>query len=109
VLLRILIDEQLPRQLAPYLVGHDARTVQQESWAGLKNGALLTEAEEAGFSVFLTGDQNLEFQQNISKSRLGVVVLCAASNALEDLLPLVPAALTAIATVRPGQLVRVEA
>ena len=67
MLLRILIDEQLPRQLAPYLVGHDARTVQQESWAGLKNGALLTKAEDAGFSVFLTGDQNLEFQQNISK------------------------------------------
>jgi hypothetical protein len=107
--LRILIDEQLPRQLAAYLVGYDARTVQQESWAGLKNGALLAKAEDAGFSVFLTGDQNLEFQQNISKSRLGVVVLCAVSNALEDLLPLVPAALTAIATVRPGQLVRVEA
>lgn len=107
--MRILIDEQLPRQLAPYLVDHDARTVQQESWAGLKNGALLTKAEGAGFSVFLTGDQNLEFQQNISKRRLGVIVLCAASNALEDLLPLVPAALTAIATVRAGQLVRVEA
>ena len=109
MLLRILIDEQLPRQLAPYLVGHDARTVEQEIWAGLKNGELLTNAEGAGFSVFLTGDQNLEFQQNISNRRLGVVVLCAASNALEDLLPLVPAALTAIATVRPGQLVRVEA
>jgi len=109
VRLRILLDEQLPRQLAPYLVGHDARTVQQESWAGLKNGELLTQAEDSGFSVFVTGDQNLAFQQNISKRRLGVVVLCAASNALEDLLPLVPAALTAIATVRPGQLVRVEA
>ena len=107
--LRILIDEQLPRQLAPYLVGHDARTVQQASWAGLKNGALLTKAEGAGFSVFLTGDQNLEFQQNISRRRLGVVVLCAVSNALEDLLPLVPAALNAIATVRSGQLVRVKA
>jgi mRNA-degrading endonuclease toxin of MazEF toxin-antitoxin module len=44
----------------------------------------------AGFSVFLTGDQNLEFQQNISKRRLGVVVLRAGSNALEDLLPLIP-------------------
>lgn len=107
--LRILIDEQLPRQLAPHLVGHDARTVQQESWAGLKNGELLAKAGDAGFSVFLTGDQNLEFQQNITKSRLGVVVLCAVSNALEDLLPLVPAALNAIANVRPGQLVRVEA
>jgi hypothetical protein len=35
--------------------------------------------------VFVTGDQNLEFQQNISNRRLGVVVLCATSNALEDL------------------------
>ena len=106
--MRILLDEQLPRQLALYLVGHDTRTVQQESWAGLKNGALLTKAEAAGFSVFLTGDQNLEFQQNLSKRRLGVVVLRAASNALEDLLPLVPRALVAIETVQPGQTVRVQ-
>jgi hypothetical protein len=108
VLVRIPLDEQLPRQLAPYLVGHDVRTVQQESWAGLKNGVLLTQAEDAGFSVFLTGDQNLEFQQNISTRRLGVVVLRAVSNALEDLLLLVPAALTAIEAVQPGQVVRVE-
>ena len=33
--MRILLDEQLPRQLAPHLVGHDVRTFQQESWAGL--------------------------------------------------------------------------
>ena len=107
--MRILLDEQLPRQLAPYLIGHDARTVQQESWAGLKNGVLLASAEAAGFDVFLTGDQNLEFQQNISKRRLGVVVLCAASNALEDLVPLIPGALAAIAAIQSGQVVRVEA
>lgn len=75
--MRILFDEQLPRQLVPYLVGHDVRTVQEKSWAGLKNGELLTRAEAAGFSVFVTGDQNLQFQQNISKRSLGVVVLCA--------------------------------
>ena len=107
--MRILLDEQLPRQLAPYLIGHDARTVQQESWAGLKNGVLLTSAETAGFDVFLTGDQNLEFQQNISKRRLGVVVLCAASNALEDLVPLIPRALAAIDAIQLGRVVRVEA
>ena len=107
--MRILLDEQLPRQLAPYLIGHDTRTVQQESWAGLKNGVLLTSAEAAGFDVFLTGDQNLEFQQNISKRRLGVVVLCAASNALEDLVPLIPGALAAIEAIQPGLVVRVEA
>lgn len=107
--MRILLDEQLPRQLARHLLSHDVRTVQQEAWAGLKNGELLTKAEAAGFSVFVTGDQNLEFQQNISKRGLGVVVLRARSNALEDLLPLVPAALTAIEAVQPGQVVRVGA
>jgi hypothetical protein len=105
---RILLDEQLPRQLAPYLIGHEVRTVKEQAWAGLKNGALLTEAEAAGFPVLLTGDQNLEYQQNLSKRRLGVVVLCAVSNALEDLLPLLPAVLMAIETVQPGQVVRVE-
>lgn len=94
--MRVLLDEQLPRQLARHLPGHDVRTVQQQSWAGLKNGALLTEAEQAGFSVFLTGDQNLEYQQNLTQRKLGVVVLAAVSNALEDLLPLVPEALAAI-------------
>jgi hypothetical protein len=106
---RVLLDEQLPRQLARHLVGHDVRTVQQQSWAGLKNGALLNAAEGAGFSVLVTGDQSLEHQQNVTTRALGVVVLGAASNALEDLLPLVAAALVAIGRVQPGQVIRVSA
>ena len=105
----IFLDEQLPRQLARHLVGHDVRTVQQQSWAGLKNGVLLSEAEAAGFSVLVTGDQNLEHQQNLTKRKLGVVVLGATSNALEDLLPLVAKALVAIDRVQPGQVFRVTA
>jgi predicted nuclease of predicted toxin-antitoxin system len=106
---RVLLDEQLPRQLAPLLIGHDVRTVQQQSWAGLKNGTLLDVAETAGFTVLVTGDRNLQFQQNLSKRQLGVVVLCGASNALEDLVPLIPAAIAAIEVVRSGQVLRVEA
>jgi hypothetical protein len=104
---RVLIDEQLPRQLSRHLVGHEVRTVQQQAGAGLKNGVLLTTSEAAGFQVFVTGDRNLEHQQNLASRRLGVVVLVALSNALEDLLPLVPEALTAIARVQPGQVLRV--
>jgi len=77
---RILLDEQLPRQLAPYFVGHDVRTTQEQGWAGLKNGALLRQALAAGFEVFVTGDKNLEFQQNLKVSGLFVVVLVAPSN-----------------------------
>jgi hypothetical protein len=106
---RVLLDEQLPRQLAPLLTGHEVRTVQQQSWAGLKNGELPDAAEAAGFTVLVTGDRNLQFQQNLARRRLGVVVFCGASNALEDLVPLVPAAISTIESVRAGQVLRVEA
>lgn len=107
--MRVLLDEQLPRQLAPYLVGHDAVTVHQQGWAGLKNGDLLKAAETAGFQVFITADQQLPYQQNLASSALFVVVLVAASNAIEDLLPAVPDALVAMAAPRAGQVLRVSA
>ena len=105
--MRVLLDEQLPRQLAPYLVGHEVRTVQQQGWAGLKNGELLKQAKLADFEVLVTADQNLEFQQNLVDSGLFIVVLVAVSNALEDLLPVVPAALAAMAEPKIGRVVRV--
>jgi hypothetical protein len=104
---RVLLDEQLPRQLAAHIPGHDVRTVQQLGWAGLKNGELLQRAEADAFETFLTSDQNLEFQQNLKNSKLFVIILVAKSNAFEDLLPLVPAALSAMEKAVPGQSVRV--
>ncbi len=102
--MRILLDEQLPRQLAPSLKEHDAQTVKQRGWAGLKNGALLKEAAAAGFEAFLTPDQDIEFQQNLKKALLFVVTLVAPTNKLEDLLPSV---LLALRDAAPGRLVRV--
>jgi len=107
--MHVLLDEQLPRQLALLLVGHEVRTVQQVGWAGLTNGELLQRAEETAFEIFLTADQNLPFQQNLPQSGLCVVVVRAASNALEDLQPLVPLILEAIRKGKPGQVIRVTA
>jgi Domain of unknown function (DUF5615) len=100
---RVLLDEQLPRQLAQELIGHEVTTVQQQGWAGLTNGELLRRAPDEGLDVFVTADQNIEFQQNLARSSLCVIVLVAPSNALEDLLPLIPNVLGAIATSRPAK------
>jgi hypothetical protein len=107
--MRVLRDEQLPRQLARLLTGHEVRTVQQAGWAGLKNGELLQRAGEGGYEVFVSADQNLTFQQNLRPSGLCVVIVGAASNALEDLQPLVPAILAAIRRAKPGQVICVTA
>lgn len=105
--MRILLDEQLPRRLNRQFVGHAVRTVQQQGWAGLTNGELLRRAAADRFEVFVTADQNLEFQQNLQLSPLCVLVVVAPSNALEDLLPLVPAMLQAVRNPTPGEVRRV--
>ncbi|MEO5740727.1 MAG: DUF5615 family PIN-like protein [Vicinamibacterales bacterium] len=88
-LVRILLDESLPRPLVQSLIGHEVSTVRDESWTSLTNGALLQRAVNT-FDVVLTADQNIEFQQNLTTLPLAVVVLVAESNRLESLEPLVP-------------------
>ena len=105
--MRILLDEQLPRQLAREIAGHIVRTVQQQGWAGLGNGELLRRAANDGFEAFITADQNLQFQQNLAGSPLAVIVLSAPSNKLEDLRPLIPALTDAVTDTQPGEIRRV--
>ena len=104
--MRVLLDESLPRPLANQIVGHDARTVSQMKWTSLGNGALLQQAATE-FDVLLTADQNIEFQQNLAKLPISVVVLVADSNRLESLEPLIPSVLQALETLKPKSLVRV--
>jgi predicted nuclease of predicted toxin-antitoxin system len=106
--MRILLDESLPRKLAFEFTGHETQTVQRRGWSGLKNGALLRTASQE-FQVLLTGDQNLEFQQNPDTLPVSVIILVAVNNRIETLRPLVPQVLEVLQSIRPGQLVRVGA
>src|SRR5882724_9843574 len=86
--MRILIDECLDERFRNALTGHDCQTARYAGLAGLKNGELLTAAEVAGFEVFLTVDQGIEYQQSLTSRKLAIVILRAKSNRLKDLLPL---------------------
>jgi hypothetical protein len=103
----VLIDESLPRDLARALTGHEPRTVRQMGWTGLGNGKLLSEATAAGFAVLVTADQNLEYQQDLRRVRLGIIVLRAPSNRVADILALAPRILEALVTIEPGQIARI--
>ena len=106
--MRVLLDESLPRRLKLELPEHDVTTVPEAGWAGQKNGALLRLAEPE-FDVFVTMDQHLPEQQNLSELGLSVVVLRAKSNAMPDLLPLAGQLRTAKAEAAPGAVVVLEA
>lgn len=85
--MRILIDECMDERFRNALPGHDCQTARYAGLAGLKNGELLTAAETAGFEILITVDQGVEFQQNLITRKLAVIILCAKSNRLKDLLP----------------------
>jgi hypothetical protein len=90
------------------LPGKNCQTVRYAGLAGLKNGDLLTAAEIAEFDVFLTLDQGIEYQQNLIDRKIAIVVFRAKSSRLKDLIPLIPACLTALESIQAGQLVRIE-
>lgn len=93
--MRILLDESVPRRLAPLLLDHEVATVVKRGWAGIKNGRLLALAANE-FDVLLTADRNIEFQQHLSTLPLAVLVLVIRSNRLEEVKPLVPEILKAL-------------
>ena len=75
--MKVLLDENLPHRLRSRLAQHEVFTVGYLGWNGLKNGALLAAAEADGFEVFVTGDRNLSYQQNLGSRRIGIVTLSA--------------------------------
>ena len=86
--MNVLLDECVDARLAAHISGFTVRTVHDEGWSGITNGALLAQAQEK-FDVFLTVDRNLSFQQHLPKFKLAVVLIHATSNRLEDLIALV--------------------
>ena len=107
--MRILIDECLNWRLGRALTGHYAVSAQKLGWSGVKNGKLLALAVEQGFDVFLTGDRNLSFQQNLVELKIAVIVLEAEGIQLHHTLPLMPKVLACLPTLKPGEIVRIGA
>ena len=72
---RILLDEGVPIGVRTLVTGFHVEAVAEIGWAGLTNGDLIQAAEEAGFEVMITCDQNIRHQQNLAGRRLALVVL----------------------------------
>ena len=77
--MKILFDQGTPAPLRRYLAGHSVDTAYERGWSDLRNGDLLARAEMDGYELLITTDQNMRYQQNLSGSRLGILVLLSTS------------------------------
>lgn len=77
--MKILFDQGTPVPLRRHLRRHEVTTAYELGWSTLQNGALISQAEAAGFETLVTTDRNLKYQQSLSERRLAVVVLLSTS------------------------------
>ena len=104
---RVLLDECLPKKLKREFPDHVVAMVQEMGWAGTKNGELMQLAH-GQFDVFITGDRNLQYQQNLTYAHVAVIVLVAVNNRIESLRPLMPQVTLILPTIKAGEVVEIE-
>ena len=103
--MRVLLDECVPKALRGLLAGFDCHTAQQMGWDAVKNGPLLSLAENADFAVFVTSDKNLRYQQNLAARRIGIIEL--PTNRLSVVRKLGPQVVEALGKIKPGEYIRI--
>jgi hypothetical protein len=99
------VDECVPWPMHRLLVGHDCRTAQQQGWGGIKNGQLLQLAEDE-FDLFITSDQNMRYQQNLSGRRIAILEL--STNKLHRIETAADLIRAAIAAIKPAEFRQLE-
>ena len=104
---RVLLDENLPRKLRRDLAEFTVRTVQEEHWTSFSNGELLTRAQER-FDVLLTADRRLQFQQNLGRFTIAVVVIVTVSLRYRTIAAAVESIRQALAAAQPGEVLHVQ-
>jgi hypothetical protein len=98
--MRIILDENIPKPLKSWLVGHETTTVQRADWAGKSNGELIAKIDPH-FDLFITADKNLRYQQNLRNRQIAILEL--PTNRWSHLVPLRKAVLDEIAVIRQGE------
>lgn len=98
--MRILFDQGTPAPLRRHLPDHAVETAFERGWSELRNSALLEQAEEHGYDLLITTDQNLQYQQDLSGRELAVLVLL--STAWPNIRLRVDEIRAAVSEMRPG-------
>lgn len=106
--MKILFDNGVPVRLRQALSEHSITTAYEMGWEELRNGELLSRAQDQ-FDVLITTDSNIRYQQRISEYAIALIVLRAFNTKLESYLPLVPETENALRTISPGDVVYIYA
>ena len=83
--MKILLDECITKYLKSKLLPHEVFTVREMGWSGIKNGKLMSLCGENNFDILLTIDKHLQYQQNLSKYSIAIVIFDSNSADISEL------------------------
>ncbi len=72
--MKVLLDHNLPKDLAASLSGHLVWTARQRRGDLLENGKLLAVAQAEGFDIRLTADKKMYAQQNHTNRKISILL-----------------------------------
>ena len=77
--MKILFDQGTPRPLRHSLAEHSVDTASERGWSDLDNGDLLQAAEDGGYDLLITTDQNIRHQQDLANRNIAILVLLSTA------------------------------
>jgi len=99
--MKILLDENIPKNLKKDLSQFDVITVQEMGWNGLQNGALLNNMLENKIDILIAADKNLQNQQNFKKYPIPVILLDVLKLTYPDIQSMIPKLLELLLQRKP--------
>ena len=105
--MKIILDECLPKRLTKIIPFDQVFTVPQIGLAGFSDTELLNALDEKNIDVFITIDNNIEYQQKFQNRLFGTIIIRAVSNRFQDLLPLETELVETIPKLKNGIVIRV--
>lgn len=103
--MKILLDECVPWPMRKMLANHECSNPFRCGWNGVTNGQLLKRAENE-FDLFITADQNLRYQQNLSGRRIAILEL--STNDLRRILAAESSIIKAVESLKESDYLQLE-
>jgi len=104
--MRVFLDGCIDPRAATVFGAHEVTTAFQLNWHKLADHVLLSRVQEE-FDVLVTIDRGFEYQHNLKKLSVGIVIVHVARNKVESYRALAAQIQEAVGRARPGEVVHV--
>lgn len=102
--MKVLIDENLPKKLKLEIEDNESYTVRDMGWQSKSNGELVELMLSNNFKVLVTFDQNLQYQQNLKKYPISIIVVNTQNNQYDTIKAYRENLNLLITNIQPGEI-----